>query len=56
MVDQELVELYVAETKLSIATVTAFVQAGVEPPHRDQVDRIGYTVAQTRILSKEAAA
>lgn len=48
--DQELLDLYMAETGLGEHVVAAFLRAGVEPPARDMVDRIGYTFKQRIIL------
>ncbi len=52
--DQELLALYMDETKLGEHVVGAFLRAGVEPPHRDTVDRIGFTFKQQTILSAAA--
>lgn len=51
--DQELVALYCEETKLSARIVAPFIAAGIEPPHRDVVDRLGFTTKQRNLIGGE---
>lgn len=48
--ERELVELYCADTQLPERVVSAFVRAGIEPPTREVVDRIGYTFTQVAVI------
>lgn len=46
----ELIELYMAETKQSRRIVAPFVAKGLEPPHRWQTDLHGFNTAQVKII------
>lgn len=54
LIDQELVDLYRAETKQPEHVVRAFLAEDAEPPHRDVTDSIGFSFAQVTILDKAA--
>lgn len=47
----EMIDLYVETSRLPRLVVTAFVVAGIEPPDRATVDRIGYTAAQSKLFT-----
>lgn len=53
-VDPELLDLYVAETKLSPRVVAAFLSEGQEPPPRWRVDAQGYTAREVALIQKYA--
>ena len=50
--DHELVALYCAETRQSERIVAPFIAAGLEPPHRDVTDRIGFNSRENKIIHK----
>jgi hypothetical protein len=54
VIDHELVDMYVTETKLSRRIVQAFIRADLEPPRRERVDRTGFTFAELRIIGEDA--
>lgn len=54
MIDQELIDLYRAETRQSEHVVRAFLADDREPPHRDVTDRVGFSFAEVAILDKAA--
>lgn len=55
-VDEDMVALYMDETRQSARIVRAFVLAGIEPPSRDTTDQRGFTTRETAILVRSQAA
>jgi hypothetical protein len=53
VIDHELVDMFVTETKLSRRIVQAFILADLEPPRRERVDRTGFTFAELRIIGED---
>jgi hypothetical protein len=51
MADTEIIDFYVEATRLPRIVITAFVNAGIEPPDRARVDRIGYSAAERRLIA-----
>lgn len=48
--DAEVVTRLMATKLVERSVATAFALAGVEPPHRDVIDRVGFSAAQRKIL------
>ena len=50
MIDPALIAHHVKRTRLSPFVVTALLKAGLTPPNREVVDRVGYSSREVRAI------